>query len=169
MSKLNSELYNKQVRRNNKYKNVVDLLCFANINGKKAAEYKIFDNIKDLIVFAAMVGKKFEKTEEVESKNNTSIVLGTFSGSGSTKNSRVDQHNIIFMFGLLIHKDMKYLRDENIGECISLFEKYSNGGLSIIHDWLNQATWRVDILIEKISDHLPLDTVGLDLDENPFS
>ncbi|NDW15795.1 hypothetical protein GTQ48_09725 [Alteromonas genovensis] len=168
MKGLTSDLYNKQVRRNNKYKNVVDLLCYGSLDGKKSTEHKVFDNIKDLIVFAAMVGKKLEKTEAVDTKNSTSIVLGTFSGSGSTKNSRIDQHNIIFMFGLLTNKDMNYLRDENVAECIHLFENYSNGGLSVINEWLIQSTWDIDVLIEKISDHLPNDQAGIDLADNPF-
>jgi len=168
MSKLNSELYNKQVRRNNKYKNVIDLLYHGSLDGNKKSGNKVFDNIKDLIIFAAMIGKKYEKTENVDTKNNTPIILGTFSGSGSTKNSRVDQHNIIFMFGLLINKDMKYLKDEHVGECIDLFEKYSNGGLSIIQDWLIQSTWNIDIIIDKISEQFPKDDVGIDISDNPF-
>ena len=169
MSSLNTELYNKNVRRNNKYKEVVDLLVWGSLDGHKNVNKKIFDNIKDLIVFAAMVGKKNEKKESVESKSNTAIVLGTFSGSGNLRGSRVDQHNIIFMFGLLTHKDMNYMRDEHVNDVISIFEDYSNGGLSIIKDWLVESAWNPLIILEKITDELNSgETAGIDVEDNPF-
>lgn len=169
MSALNIDLYNKNVRRNNKYKEVVELLVFGSLDGKKNLDKKIFDNIKDLIVFAAMVGKKLEKEEEVNSKENTAIVLGTFSGSGSSKGSRVDQHNIIFMFGLLSYKDMNYMRDEHVAEVIDVFERYSNGGLSIIKDWLIESAWNPLIILEKMTDIINTSqTDGIVVEENPF-
>lgn len=169
MSSLNTDLYNKNVRRNNKYKEVVDLLVFGSLDGQKNTDKKIFDNIKDLIVFAAMVGKKKEKKESVESKDNTAIILGTFSGSGSSKGSRVDQHNIIFMFGLLTHKDMKFMRDEHVNEVINIFEDYSNGGLSVIKDWLVESAWNPLIILDKMTDELNSEEKsGIDVPENPF-
>ncbi len=168
MSSLNTDLYNKNIRRNDKYKEVVDLLVYGSLDGRKNSDKKIFDNIKDLIVFSAMVGKKAEKKESVE-KDNTAIVLGTFSGSGSSKGSRVDQHNIIFMFGLLTHKDMNYMRDEHIADVISIFEEYSNGGLNVIKDWLVESAWNPLVILEKMTDELNLaNDAGIDVEENPF-
>jgi len=163
------ELYNKDVRRNNKYKDVVDILVYGSLSGSKDTHKKIFNDIKDLIIFSAMVGKKFERKELVDVKNNTGIILGTFSGSGSGKGSRVDQHNVIFMFGLLSFKDMNYIRDENVDKVIDIFEQYSNGGLEVIKDWLVDAGWNSLCLLEKISDELNKGSkAGIEIDENPF-
>jgi len=169
MSSLNIDLYNKGVRRNTKYKEVVELLVFGSLGAKKSSSKKIFDNIKDLIIFSAMVGKKFEKKEKVDSKENIGIVLGQFAGSGSFKGSRVDQHNLIFMFGLLTHKDMNYMRDEQITESISIFEEYSNGGLSVIKDWLVESAWNPLVILEKMMDEINSDSdSGINVTENPF-
>lgn len=168
MSNLSTSLYNRAVRRNNRYQDVVNLLVFGSLEGSNK-QGKIFDNIKDLIIFAAMVGKKYEKKEVIDPKDNTSIVLGTFSGSGSTRGSRVGQHDVIFMFGLLIDQDVNAIRDENISLAIQHFELYSNGGLSIIKDWLTESAWRPLVLEQKIMDEINLNNTGkIVVEDNPF-
>lgn len=169
MSTLSGTLYNKAVRRNDKYKDVVNLLVLGSLDGKSGGN-KCFDNIKDLIIFAAMVGVRFEKMEEVDAKSNTSIVLGTFSGGGSTRGSRVGQHDVIFMFGLLLQKDIGAIRDENLSGSIDAFEKYSNGGLSIIFDWLVGAAWNPLVLEQVLLDEVAQAGVtGIKIDGgNPF-
>lgn len=169
MSSLSFDLSNKNVRRNNKYKEVVNLLVYGSLDGKMNNDKKIFDNIKDLIVFSAMVGKKLEKKEDVDSKENTGITLGQFAGSGSYKGSRVDQHNLIFMFGLLTKKDMNFMKDENVSLSIKVFEEYSNGGLYVIKDWLVDSAWNPLIILEKMTDAINSGgNSGIDVDENPF-
>ena len=169
MSQLEVSLYNKAVRRNDKYKDVVNLLVFGALDGESGGN-KSFDDIKDLIIFAAMVGKQYEKTEEVESGKSTSIVLGTFSGSGSARGSRVGQHDIIFMFGLLLEKDIGAIRDENLSICVEAFERYSNGGLSIIYEWLVDAAWNPLVLEQQLLDLISAsEKPGIQLEDgNPF-
>lgn len=155
MSFLSKELQSKEVRRNNKYNHVVNLLVYGSLDEDSAGKVqKTFPYIKDLIIFAAMVGKRYNAQEEVE-KESTKIVLGTFEGmSGGGRDSLVDQHNIIFMFGLSVLRDMKYMRDENIDEVIQVFERFSNGGLAIIESWLKDAAWNPMVLLDKIVDEI---------------
>jgi len=169
MSQLEVSLYNKAVRRNDKYKDVVNLLVFGALDGESGGN-KSFDDIKDLIIFAAMVGKQYEKMEEVESGKSTPIILGTFSGSGSSKGSRVGQHDIIFMFGLLLEKDVSAIRDENISVCVEAFERYSNGGLSIIYEWLVDSAWNPLVLEQQLLDLISAsEKPGIQLEDgNPF-
>ena len=166
---INTEIWNKNVRRNDKYKDVVNLLVYGTLNETRDGRYKIFNDIKDLIIFSAMVGKKFERKEKVESSSNTGIIMGTFSGSGSARGSRVDQHNVIFMFGLIVFKDINYLRDEKIDQVIDIFEQYSNGGLQIINDWLVESAWNPLCLLDRITDEISKSSpTGIFIEENPF-
>lgn len=157
MINLSKELQSKEVRRNNKYSAVVNLLVYGSLEGEDGVKLdKIFPYIKDLIVFAAMVGKRYNIKEPVE-KENTKIILGTFEGpSGGNRDASVDQHNVIFMFGLAVLRDMKYLRDDHVDDVIKVFEEYSNGGLSIIEGWLRDCAWNPMILLDKIVDELNL-------------
>jgi dnd system-associated protein 4 len=168
MDSLAREIINKDVRRNKKYEDVVNILVNGSLHsGSNSSEKKIFNYIKDLIIFAAMVGKKYERKENVE-RENVGITLGTFSGGGG-KGTNVDQHNIIFMFGLLIYKDMNYMRDSKVDQCIKIFEEYSNGGLGLIQEWLVESGWNSLCLLDKILDELNKDsTVGIEVIDNPF-
>lgn len=116
-----------------------------------------------------MVGKKFNCKESVE-KEAIGITMSTFAGSGQSKDSKSDQHNIIFMFGLLEFKDMNFIRDEKVHESVKLFEEYSNGGLSIIQGWLIESKWNPMVLLDKIQDEISkgVDVVALDVEYNPF-
>jgi dnd system-associated protein 4 len=168
---LTRDIKGKNVRRNDKYKDVVSLLVYGDIEGEGKSEKVIFNAIKDLIVFSAMVGKKYERMEDVDGKNSTGIILDTFAGSstGGSKGSRVDQHNLIFMFGLLHFKDVNYLRDENVNSVIDVFEKYSNGGLGLIRDWLVESGWNSLVLLDKISDEIGNGVEGgIVIEESPF-
>lgn len=170
MSHLSKELQSKEVRRNNKYNHVVNLLVYGGVDEANAVKGpKTFPYIKDLIVFAAMVGKKYNVQEDVE-KESTKITLGTFEGvSGGSKDSLVDQHNIIFMFGLSVLRDMKYMRDEYVDDVIDVFEKFSNGGLSVIEGWLSEKAWNPMALLDKIVDEVSEQGSGNETEViNPF-
>ena len=162
------EIAKKNVKRNKKYDDVINLLWLQGEGGNR--DDKIFNNIKDIIIFAAMVGKKNEMRESLSKADDVQgILLETFSGAGSMRDSRVDQHNILFMFSLLLHKDMNYMRDEKIDEIIAEFEEYSNGGLSIIQGWLAEsASNPLCILDEMISIVSPKEEVGVSVKRNPF-
>lgn len=171
MNSLSRDLLNKDVRRNKKYEDVVNLLVNGSLGADNnvTAEKKIFTYIKDLMIFAAMVGKKHERTEAVE-KENVGISLQTYAGSGS-KNAPSDQHYIIFMFGLLNYKDMNLLRDENVDQSIRIFEEYANGGLGLIKEWLIEYSWESVRLLDKILEESSTlnETKGIQVEENPFS
>ena len=170
MVNLSKELQTKEVRRNNKYNHVVNLLVYGSLDEEEGSKMqKTFPYIKDLIIFAAMVGKKYNIQEEVE-KESTKIVLGTFEGtSGTNKDTLVDQHNIIFMFGLSVLRDMKYMRDENVDEVIHVFERFSNGGLNIIDGWLRDSQWNPMVLLDKIVDEMRSSSADEEVEVvNPF-
>lgn len=165
---LSNDLLTKAVRRNNHYNDVVSILVNGTLSGEfNSNKIKIFNNIKDVIVFAAFVGEYFDIKEMVNSKDSTGITLQTFGGSGSGKDSNIDQHNLIFMMSLLTHEDMNMIRDEKVNEAIELFELYSNGGLSKIKSWLVSAAWNPMILLDKIIEELPDNNTGVG-PINPF-
>jgi dnd system-associated protein 4 len=167
---LSRDIANVNVKRNNKYQKMINLLVYGDSEeGVRKKENQIFPHIKDLIIFAAMVGKNFNCKEILE-KETTGITIATFAGSGQTKDSKSDQHNIIFMFGLLEFKDMNFIRDEKIHESVKLFEEYSNGGLSIIQGWLIESKWNPMILLDKIQDEIvkSIAVAGLEVEYNPF-
>ena len=155
----------KGVKRNKKYNDMVDLLW---MRGKGPESSKMFSDIKDIIILAAMIGKKYEVREKVGSEN-TPIALHTFAGTGTSKESRVDQHNIVFMLAVMINKDMNAVRDENIDSTINEFEEYSNGGLSVMQDWMAASASNpmciLDKMVEIVGTSKP---TGLNVDENPF-
>ena len=165
---LTPEIRGKQVRRNKAYEDVINLLWIGSKSGNK--QEKVFNDIKDIIVFAAMVGKKFEKREAV-SKDNQGILLDTFAGGGSMRDSRVDQHNILFMFAMLNHQDMDYMRDEKIDEVIDEFEQYSNGGLNLMQSWIAQSAYDPLCLLEKMIDQISKSSsdTGMIVEDNPFA
>lgn len=163
---LTAEISKKAVRRNDKYNDVVNLLWMRGEGGQR--DDKIFNDIKDLIIFAAMVGKKNGIREPVDTKNSTGILLETFSGAGSARESRLDQHNIIFMFALFEHRDMDYMRDEKVEEVIKEFEEYSNGGLSIIKGWLAASASNSLCLLDEMVNLMPSNDSGLNVPDNPF-
>jgi dnd system-associated protein 4 len=155
----------KGVKRNKKYNDMVDLLW---VRGKGPESSKVFSDIKDIIVLAAMIGKKYEVREKVGSEN-TPIALQTFAGTGSGKESRVHQHNIVFMFSLMLNKDMNAIRDENIDATINEFEEYSNGGLSIMQDWMAASASNPMCILDKMVEIVGTTKPGgLDVVENPF-
>lgn len=168
MNSLSREILTKDVRRNREYEDVVNILVHGALEGGGGqSDKRIFSYIKDLMIFAAMVGKKYERTQSV-SKENIGITLQTYSGV-SSKNSISDQQNIIFMFGLLTYKDMNKIRDENIDDCIKVFEEYCNGGLSLIKEWLIASGWNSLCLIEKILDESMVNSSDeIQVSDNPF-
>lgn len=164
---LSRDIRNKNVRWNSKYNSVIDFLVHGKLGDEGAAKIpNVFTYNKDLIVFAAMVGKSLDVKEEVEKENN-GIALLTFEGAAGTRSNSVDQHNIIFMFGLSVLRDMKYLRDESVDDIINVFEQYSNGGLGVIQQWLRESAWDPLVLLDKIIDQLKSDGDNQDF-VNPF-
>ena len=74
------------------------------------------------------------------------------------------------MFGLLLEKDVSAIRDENISVCVEAFERYSNGGLSIIYEWLVDSAWNPLVLEQQLLDLISAsEKPGIQLEDgNPF-
>lgn len=145
MSSKRIDTGNTQVRRNRKYEPIVDRLC----NRKCAySQRPIFQYNKDLMVFAAMVGYTMEVAEELE-PDSIQIVLSTYASD--------EKDGFIYLIALLKEKDASALKDGRIADSVKYFEKYCNGGLSIIQEWLDENpgdSEGVDTLAEKIYEQI---------------
>ena len=141
MSNKRLDTGNTQIRRNRKYEPIVDRLC----NRKCSYSNKpIFQYNKDLMVFAAMVGYSNEVSEDLE-PDSIQIVLSTYASD--------EKDGFIYLIALLEEKNALVLKDSNTLEAVKYFEKYCNGGLSIIKNWLDNSpgdSEGVDTLAEKI-------------------
>ena len=136
---------NINVLRNRKYESLVNMLC---VNTSHEYGKPVFDFIKDLMVFAAMLGYKYQKMEEVE-PNSIQITLGTYATD--------EKDGYIYLLSLITNRNVECLRDENLHSTVKIFEKYCNGGLSIIQDWITEHPEDqagVDTLIEKMQDEI---------------
>ena len=145
MSSKRIDTGNTQVRRNRKYESIVERLC-----NRKCAYSKrpIFQYNKDLMVFAAMVGYTMEITEELE-PDSIQIVLSTYASD--------EKDGFIYLIALLKEKTATVLKDDKIAESVKYFEKYCNGGLSVIQEWLEENpgdSEGVDTLADKIYEQI---------------
>jgi dnd system-associated protein 4 len=108
----------------------------------------VFQYLKDLMVFATMVGYSHEKRREL-SGDTIEIILDTYASD--------EKDGFIYLLGLLEYKDGKFLKDENLKECVAVFEEYCNAGLYIIEAWLDDNPGDpsgVDTLLNKIYGRL---------------
>ncbi len=88
----------------------------------------IFKYFKDLMVFAALVGYA-DRERRPLSGDTISIILDTYA---------TDQlDGFIYLLGLIESRDANVLRDENLLDCIKVFEEYCNAGLHSISRWLD--------------------------------
>ena len=161
MLDLDASELNKNVRRNKKYKILEDKL----VHDSKSPS---FTYLKDLMIFSAFLGLKHGVTEKVDSDSNSNgITLQTYSGVG--RDRRLGQHGLIFLIALHEKKDMDILRSENVDEAIEIFEKYCNGGLSILMGWFSDYRNEPSILLNKLLENeANLGTELLDLDMDDF-
>ncbi|APX06907.1 hypothetical protein BWP24_12300 [Vibrio campbellii] len=160
MLDLDASELNKNVRRNKKYKILEDKL----VHDSKSPS---FTYLKDLMIFSAFLGLKHGVTECLDSDSSSNgITLQTYSGTG--RDRRLGQHGLIFLIALHEKKDMDILRRENVDEAIEIFEKYCNGGLSILMSWLIASGNEPSILLNKLLESeasLKSDLVDLDMDD----
>ncbi|MBE0470967.1 MAG: DNA phosphorothioation-associated protein 4 [Methyloprofundus sp.] len=109
----------------------------------------IFQYNKDLMVFAALVGFSHSEKRPL-SGDCIDIILDTYS---------TDQKDgFIYLLGLLETKDPKVLKDNNLKDCIRVFEEYCNAGLYVITDWLSSEPGDpngIDTLLKKIYENMP--------------
>jgi dnd system-associated protein 4 len=135
----------KNIKYSRKYKNVVDAL----VQTKDGGETAIFPTIMSLSLFSAILGFHEETRENVESES-LDIPMSVY--------LRQKDDGLIYLIALNEKDDFNLLRDENLDEVIKIFEKYFNGGLSILEDWLStlpKSDWTdkiMDQIIELTSD-----------------
>ncbi|WP_172380630.1 hypothetical protein [Vibrio sp. Vb339] len=154
MLDLSLEDLDKNVRRNKKYKHIEDTL----VTKSNAPAFKY---LKDLMIFSALLGLKEGVKESIDKESTSNgITLKTYSGKGSVGNDRsLGQHGLIFLIAMYEEKTMDVLRAEQVDKAIDIFEKYSNGGLSIISSWLKDSNNNPDVIINYM----------LELDSNNFN
>ncbi|MCX2975715.1 hypothetical protein EYC87_19265 [Halieaceae bacterium IMCC8485] len=136
---------NINVRRNRKYEPIVDKLCTRKGEHSKRP---IFEYNKDLMVFAGVLGYAKAVQEDLES-DSIQITLGTYASD--------EKDGFIYLIGLLENKSVDCLKDDNIGSAVNTFEKYCNGGLSLISNWLEDSPGDiegVDTLVQNLFDEL---------------
>lgn len=154
MSETRKDWRTMNVMRNRKYEGLVERLC---TRKSVFSKRPIFEYNKDLMVFAAIVGYSKLKEEDLL-PNPIQITLGTYATD--------DKDGFIYLLALLNTREPHCLKDENLDASVKIFEKYCNGGLSLIEQWLNDKPADiegVDTLIERIFDelvsHKPSDNV----------
>ncbi|HEY9267955.1 MAG TPA: hypothetical protein VIO39_00715 [Methylotenera sp.] len=136
---------NVQVKRNRKYEPIVEKLCSRRFSHSNKP---IFVYIKDLMVFAAMVGYSHDVTEELEAEP-IQIILNTYASD--------EKDGFIYLIALLQEKNAECLKDGNITDSVKYFERFCNGGLSVIKGWLDENpgdSESVDTLVDKIFEQI---------------
>jgi len=133
------------IYRNRKYESIVEKLCARKTSHSSKP---IFQYNKDLMVFAAMVGYTFKAKEDLE-KDPIQIVLSTYATD--------EKDGFVYLLALLEEQDALSLKDERILASVKHFERYCNGGLSIIKKWLDENPGDidgVDTLADKIFERI---------------
>lgn len=141
------EWRNINVRRNRKYETLVERLC------SRKSSYSnrpVFEFNKDLMVFAAVLGYERSMKENLDS-DSIQITLGTYASD--------EKDGYIYLLALLESQKAESLKDVNLDASVKSFEKYCNGGLSIIQSWMDDNPGDiegVDTLVDRIFDQLSL-------------
>lgn len=117
---------NINVRRNRQHEPIVEKLCARN---EEYSGKPIFEFNKDLMVFAAVLGYAEGRSEELGS-DSIQITLGTYASD--------EKDGFIYLLALLDEEDAACLKDEKLSESIKTFERYCNGGLGLISEWLQE-------------------------------
>lgn len=125
MSKGRFDPGNIQIKRNRKYEPIVDRLCSRKCS---YSNRPLFQFNKDLMVFAAMVGYTLGITEDLE-PDAIQIVLSTYASD--------EKDGFIYLIALMETQDASRLKNDHIQDSVKFFEKYCNGGLSVIKGWLD--------------------------------
>ena len=86
------------------------------------------------MLFAAMVGKRAGR--QVKRKGNGGEVESNY-----FKSPNFNKEGVVYLIGLLDSEDPKVLAN-GAPDCWKLFEKYCNGGMEIISEWLETAETR---------------------------
>lgn len=87
---------------------------------------KIFDSMKDVMLFCALIAlRKGKSRMKIDKRGGDPIKLDTF---------RQDDKNIIDIIALIEYGHLEILTDEKNDEKLTMFEEYSNSGMSYLVD-----------------------------------
>ena len=107
------------------YEGLVKELCDKSVRPELNA---VFPRYRDLMLFAAMVGKSKGRLADRKGK-------GGEVESNYFKSANYNKEGIVYLLGLLDTEDPEVLKG-GAPECWKNFERYCNGGMEIIQEWL---------------------------------
>lgn len=113
------------IKRLEKYEDTVRLLA---TDVHPDAGNPIFPTMRELLCFAAVLG--FENQKRISLKGKVKEIDGRIF---ENKSAAMD---LIYLIALAEKKDTELLLDDNIDQCIVIFEEYAQGGLDILTQWL---------------------------------
>ena len=117
----------RNIRRSSRHNATIDTLAESRQGG---AGQPIFPTLRDLLSFSAVLGYQMERKSE--------LVDAVPFVDGRIFENEPQAPELMFLIGLAETKDVDCLREENEDELVSLFEKYSDGGLDVLAEWLKE-------------------------------
>jgi len=99
---------------------------------QRDAGQTIFPTLRDLLCFSAVLGYQVERKSDL-----TDPV--PFVDSRIFENEP-QAPELMYLIGLAETKDVDCLREENEEDLVSLFEKYADGGLDVLAEWLKETS-----------------------------
>lgn len=128
-------LIHSPVKRSRQFEEALQML-----GGKDAT---MFSTLREALTFCAVLGYKERRRKPLESSGGTEDIAG----AQYQLNDAVDT---MFALALAEEKTSDILRPERERDCVEIYEEYANGGLELIHSWIERyadadvedAVWR---------------------------
>jgi len=106
-------------------------------------ESTMFGTLREALTFCAVLGYKERRKEPL----NKSLGTEDIAGAQYRTNDAVDA---MFALALADAKNSDILRSDREGDCVKIYEEYANGGLELVHIWIDRyadidvedAVWR---------------------------
>ena len=123
------------VKRSHEFEETLQLL-----GGKDAT---MFPTLREALTFCAVLGYKERRRKPLNAAKGTEDIAG----AQYQLNDAVDT---MFALALAEAKNSDILRPEREKDCVEIYEEYANGGLELIHSWIERyadvdvedAVWR---------------------------
>lgn len=113
------------IRRSKRHEDLVELLVGVNQPGETRP---VFPTMRELQCFSAVLGFQLNRHKELDGV--------TKEIDGRTFDTHDLSRDLIYLIALAHSKDAEVLREENEDECVSIFERYCEGGFEEIAQWL---------------------------------
>lgn len=122
------------VKRSKKYEGTLQLL-----GGRDA----MFATLREALTFCAMLGYKERRRLPLDPSSGSEDIAG----AQYINNEAVD---LLLALALAEEKKSDILRPDRERECVQIYEEYANGGLDLVHGWIDrfanldveEAVWR---------------------------